>query len=791
MLIFLIYAIVLVMNKILRYITLVSIFIIPFIPLFVSNSFFFPFITGKNFIFRIVIEIGLAAWIILALTDRAYRPRKSWILYGFAAFVALMAIADATGVSPFKSFWSNYERMEGWVTLIHLLGYFLMLGTVLAKEKLWDAFFQTSLGVNLVVILYSMLQLQGFLTINQGGARLDATFGNSAYLAIYALFQVFIAALYLVKKKDMLFTFSNWFLALGFNVGFIFFVLPNLSGAAIKDPSTVLLWAFLIWVAINVALYLTAWAKQEKIMYWLTIIFSIVALYNTATRGAILGLIGGVAVAAIIVAVFEKHNKLFRKSAIGVIIAAVVVVGAFFALRNTTFVRTNPVLSRFASISPTEATTLSRFKLWHMALEGFAERPILGWGQENFNYVFNTYYNPELYNQEQWFDRTHNVIFDWLIAGGVLGLASYLLFFGAVIYYVWKSKGDHAFSVAERGVLTGLLVAYFIHNLFVFDNLTSYLMFIAVASYVYHRTTVHHAHAEMMALESNKVIVPIAVVALVVALYAVNVRPILANRTLIDALSVPATAPDITPVVNYFKNALSYNTFGNAEIREQILSRADQYSSVQQQITGKDALVALALEEGKKQIEQTPDDARYYVFYGTYLARTGNIPEAIKMLTKANELSPQKQSIIFALAGTYLSTGQYDLAKGWLKKAYEAEPSYDAARLAYAATAIYTNDTKLADELLKEVSTSTIATSNDLIQAYYAAKQYTKLIAIWKYQVAHDPSAQNHVSLAAAYLYAGDKKNAIAELQEAIKLEPAFKDQGEAYIKQIKEGKLP
>jgi hypothetical protein len=52
-----------------------------------------------------------------------------------------------------------------------------------------------------------------------------------------------------------------------------------------------------------------------------------------------------------------------------------------------------------------------------MALKGIAERPVLGWGQENFNYVFNKYYNPQMFGQEEWFDRTHNVVLDWLIAG--------------------------------------------------------------------------------------------------------------------------------------------------------------------------------------------------------------------------------------------------------------------------------------------------------------------------------------------------------------------------------------
>jgi len=58
-----------------------------------------------------------------------------------------------------------------------------------------------------------------------------------------------------------------------------------------------------------------------------------------------------------------------------------------------------------------EGTTESRFIVWNMAWKGFEEHPVLGWGQESFNYVFNKYYNPKLYNQEQWFDRTHDCIF--------------------------------------------------------------------------------------------------------------------------------------------------------------------------------------------------------------------------------------------------------------------------------------------------------------------------------------------------------------------------------------------
>ena len=112
------------LNKFLRNTILAGIWLIPFIPLYVANSMFFPFITGKNFAFRIIVEIIFALWIVLALRDRSYAPNKSAILYSILTFMAVLTVADIFGANLFRSLWSNFERMEGLVALLHLLGYF-------------------------------------------------------------------------------------------------------------------------------------------------------------------------------------------------------------------------------------------------------------------------------------------------------------------------------------------------------------------------------------------------------------------------------------------------------------------------------------------------------------------------------------------------------------------------------------------------------------------------------------------------------------------------------------------
>ena len=54
-----------------------GLFIIPFLTLHVADSYFFPYITGKNFDFRIIVDLVFVAWVVLALADAKYRPRFS------------------------------------------------------------------------------------------------------------------------------------------------------------------------------------------------------------------------------------------------------------------------------------------------------------------------------------------------------------------------------------------------------------------------------------------------------------------------------------------------------------------------------------------------------------------------------------------------------------------------------------------------------------------------------------------------------------------------------------------
>ena len=719
------------MKDILKVVVYGGIFAVPFISLIISNSMFFPYITGKNFTFRIIVEIIFAAWVLLALYDAQYRPKFSWILGSFASLLVIMAFADALGKDPHMSFWSNFERMEGYVTLMHTFVYFIVVGSMLTTEKLWNRFFNATMLSAVILSLYAFAQLSGNITINQGGWRLDGTLGNSAYMAIYMLFHVFIALFMFLRAKG-----RGWRVLYGF----------------------------------------------------LTLLF-IYLLIQTATRGTILGLAGGLTVTAAYVALFTKEHPKVRKYAAGGLLAMVLLVGLFIGFRKSEIIQHNPYLARVANITLSEGSL--RFKIWHMAYEGFKERPILGWGQSNFNYVFNKQYDPSIYYAESWYDRVHDIFFDWLIAGGILGVLAYFSIFFSALYYLIIAplrKGySEQFTVVERGVLFGLLLGYLFHNLFVFDNIVSYVFYGTILALIHMRVARPIAPVTAKKFDAQiveQVVAPIVGVALVAVLYFVNVPGITAAQGIIDAFK--AKTPEQMLVA--FDKALAAESFGDQEIREQMTRRAQEVQQSQDASSEiKQKFLDRVEEELKKEVAEKPDDARVRVFISSFYRLTGQLDKAIPELEASRALSPDKQQIIFEQGLAYLQKGEYEKARDYFKEAYDLDTTYGDARIYYAMSAVRTGDLDVVDELLTDESQKNAFAQSDLtVQALYQAELYPRLIDAFERRVVLNPNdTQTRTNLAYILDESGDTAGAIEVLKKAGEDIPSFKAQADEFMKNL------
>jgi O-antigen ligase/thioredoxin-like negative regulator of GroEL len=718
------------MNKIIPNILIGGIGLLLLTPLIVTESLFFPFITGKAFYFRLISELLIALWLFLLVLDKSYRPHWRPLVWAMSGFMAVLVLATLFGINPVRSLWSNFERMEGLVTYLHLFGLFLVASSVLKSERAWQWLFRTSVAVSVIVALRGLCQLAGSCAISQGGVRLDAFFGNATYLAVYMLLHIFVVLW--LARLDWQRVWTRW-------------------------------------------VYLPLLALQ------------LIILYHTATRGAILGLLIGSVMAGVVMA-WRGRGQLRRWSLI-LIAIVVLLAGGVWLGKDSRFVQSSPVLSRFAAISATETTTDSRLTIWQMTLRGAQERPILGWGPENFLQVFSKYYEPKLWRQEPWFDHSHNIYLDWLIHAGVLGLAGYLSLFGIAIWYLWRREKDYVVTA----LFTGLLSAYAINNFFVFDNLTSYILFFLLLAYIHHR----YEGSQVAVPQTKPVVWPLTplqntaafvlVVALGATLYVVNWQPYRVAHQLLLALQPNVTAAGR---LDLFKSAIAANTFGTPEAVTQLFGQA--WGVVQAPDASpqfKQEFADFTIKSAQAELVAMPDDIRTMYTLGSFFLGVNQPQEAIKYLTVAQERSPRKQTIIMDLAAAYFAAGDKAKALELAKSAYDLDSNFANARLTYGLLLFKAGQTKRAEEIVGDAKLD-----ERFINAYAEVGDYKKVLALWQEKVAAEPdNVQARFSLAAAYFVTGNKAGAIKELTAAgeIATDPQIKANAAEIIRRINNGENP
>lgn len=724
------------MKDVLKGIVYIGLFAIPFIPLIVADQMFFPFITGKNFTFRIIVEIIFASWVVLALLDANYRPKFSWMAAGGLTLLVVMFFANLFGEYPLKSFWSNFERMDGYVTLVHFYLLFIVIGSSLKTQKMWNYLFHTSLAVALYVGFYGLAQQAGL--VEGGRNRLDSTLGNAAYMAIYMLFHIFMLVLVMVRSKD-------WF---------------------------------------------------YRGVYAILLVLFVYILLQTGTRGTFIGLIGGGTVAAGYLVLFSRSYPRVRSIAAGAIALVVLFVALVFQFQDSQFVQDSKPLRRIANISVEDLTV--RSTIWNMALSGVEERPLLGWGQGNFNYVFNREYDPSLYAAEAWFDRVHNIVLDWLIAGGILGLLAYLSIFVGIVYYLlWRpffsKKDDDVLSVGERAVLLGLFAAYFAHNLAVFDNIVSYMFFAIMLGYLhfnYAKDIPQIAEKKIDEKLVTNIAAPVLAVLTALVIYYVHVPAIQAGGDIIDAF----IANNPQQRLEQFQEAIDRDSFAYQEIVEQVAQQG-------MNIVGnrdipkeqRDEFAAFAEERLKELTERKPGDARIHVFFSSFYRTMGDFDKAREQAAIARELSPNKQAIMIEQGIIEFTTKNREAARDFFKEAYEADTSNDQARTLYAGSLFYTDEVEKVEEIITtDEQLHELAFSDFAFNGATQTRSNEWLIKMLETKIASQPNnAQHRASLAFVYYQNDNIDAAIDVLEKGIIDVPNFEPVASCYIENLRAGNSP
>src|SRR3989338_2772685 len=560
------------------------------VPFFYTSRLFFPYTSTKTFLFRTLVELAFVFWVPLIIFFREWRPKINVFVLLPAALLLSAAVSSFFGLSFRSSFWSDLERMMGFLTYAHLFVFYLILISVFRDEREWKKLFTLSLAVSLIISVFGIWQK----FMNDLG-RIESTYGNAAFLASYLLINLFLAFYLLAKEK-----------------GF--------GGKA---------WFFLSVLLIDGFV-----------------------LFLTGTRGAILGaalgffviLISGIFYSDRIRLFFYK-SKTIRIFSIFALTSIILTVGVIFVFRSRLQTRYFPeVISRLASISTNDRTVQGRLLVWQVALRGIRERPLLGWGPENFILLSNFHYDPRLFAQEPWIDRAHNLFLD-------------------------------------------ISAAYLVNSLFVFDNTGTLMVLVFIAAYVAYNSfdpiRVKFANTALF-FTTFGIFLAVGIFIFSQSVWAPFYANFSARKVYASLLKDPARANAF--LFEEYKNTIEKSPYKDVETRRAF---ADFLVDVKRKgynfnVSDELSISEIAMELMAENLKMDPLNIRWVVYQSNLMNLAARYDlkyssDAEELIKEKMYLSPRRQQIYFDLAQAQFDQGKIDEAIATIDQAITLFDRYPAA----------------------------------------------------------------------------------------------------------------
>lgn len=577
-----------------------------------ADGLLYPYVTLKTLLLRAagVGVVAFIAYLIIqnqALYWERLRNKATWLP---AALLAVAYTTSLFGLDFYHSFWSTFERGDGLLTTTFVVAFFY--ATLLCADvSLMRRLFAVVASVAAVLSIYTILQWIQTATgmnipiIEIPRGRYGATFGNAAYLASYLGLTLFLTIAY---------------------------VYPHIGQVRVGR------WITFLYVSVPLQVF---------------------AIFLTATRGTLLAMVvtGFVALSYLSwrgVPGMEAGARI-RTYARYLFIAGLLASVLFFIFREP--LREVPIESvrRVASISLSEGTVSSRFFVWkHVLSETMRTAPMIGYGAEHVDAVFDKIYDPSAL-LEEWFDRAHNSFLDYLVQYGIVGA---LLYAALVAMFLYRSAGLFRSGKSEGALFFLLGLAYAVQNFFVFDIALTFWLFLLVFASMYVAEEGAKPLKRMPAIPG--LVASVVAVAILGLIIPVSIQPLRANRALANGYLYHMA--DVDRSVTYMQKGLDMNTYADLEYGYNLYQMYTERQMLA--LEGGERLTAYQFARSvlSANFARYPYDARTAMYYAHILdvAPSEELVDETRLFDVVNtaiELSPKRMQPWYLLANISIRRG--------------------------------------------------------------------------------------------------------------------------------------
>lgn len=790
-----------------------------FLPIIVNGSFYYSFMFLKSILFRATVQLMVALYVALAMISPPYRPRFHLLSYALMAWFGVMLISSLPGISvdAWNSWWGDFRRMGGMVAQLHLLAFFVVLSQTFKRERDWLTVFVASLFAAVLMGFSGMLQyLQlDYLYRFPQESRIEGAAGNANFFAAAMMLSILVV-LWLLARKDKGTAYPVlarvWLILLAgvdlFAVGWDICTGGHITSGLTLFPVAVFALAlhgmsfgwFVLRRSIRageaVLVLIAGWC-----FFW---------MYQTQTRSAVVGLFGSLMCLAALYSFFGATRK--ARLACACLILLIILPPAVILInRSSPWITSHPILLRYASLSFSDASAVNRVYAWRASARAAAERPLFGWGLDNYRNAFDRHFPPEIHTAagaEFWFDRAHNWVMDIGTTTGLAGLTIYAGFYGMVLLFLWQRWFQRR-DQADTLLMMALVLAYLLQGLFTFDTVNTDIILYLVLAYVAYLHAgaatcpdVHPGDKSPPTRRSRRdwILVGSAAAILAAALSFSVIRPFKSNRLLQQArISTRALDPETrTPRVAYreetvglFRRADAYQTTGQHAVHEEFANYAfDLAKASYIPIGQKIAAVKQAASFLNESIARSPANARHYQYMASLVNGTFDFvrkedPQlatslaelALAGLQKAEFLSPtrpqwyfEKSQLLFFLGRTDERVAAWE--RGLALCPDVKEPHVNLVTI-YVLSDRYNDAAREWQSMRARGFPLDRADYDRVIGSYVAKKKLEPVVGLYKEQLAATPGDSELLAhLAMAYRDLGEADLARQTAIKAAALSP-------------------
>ncbi len=405
-------------------------------PLFWTPFNFELFEYNKMMLVYLLTVIIAGAWVFEMIEQRTLILKRSPIDIPILLFLGANILSTIFSIDRHTSIWGYYSRSNG--GLLSIISYTVLFYALISHFDFKEVkkFLILSLTSGLIVAFYGVLERMGIdknFWVQDVQARVFSTLGQPNWLAAFLLMLIF--------------------------PGFYF--------------------------------YMEAKSIRPRVLYYLLLVTCYLAFTFTYSRGASLGLVGGLitVVGLVLVKTFllrDKketkkllfyHTKLFALPLLGFLIINILFGSAYTRLKL--FAESAPKQAANSATTQLEngGTESGQIRLivWKGAVEIFKHYPLFGSGVETFAYSYYQF-RPASHNLvSEWdflYNKAHNEFLNYLANTGAVGFLTYLsLILGFMVwaarFVLFKSKdtSERLFVI----LILASVVGYLIQNFFGFS----------------------------------------------------------------------------------------------------------------------------------------------------------------------------------------------------------------------------------------------------------------------------------------------------------------------------------